>query len=421
MDRLCYFRGGYIAVIFYFVSMISNTAALRASELDLGQTLDGLLLEARQLNPELVAASLDAEAALAAVRGSDSLPDPEFQLESENNGFRGQPGTRTYWIGQEFLLGGKLGLRRSVAISDGERITAKREQTRVDLETRIKFVQAERYRWQATIVMLRDLHQDFVLTERVAAAVSREGRARQADIIRARMASINHQADQSRATAEYRQLDARLNLLLGRGVGQALLPPADFAPMPDSERLQDERLFALMRERNFTLAEQAATVRMGEAQVELAKREWVPNVKLQLGLDESQGRGVTGYEGFLTVNIPLRTERRQGNIAAENSKLSAAKARRDFELLKLESAISEQLIILRTTTGIEALLREEALPQARAGEQSLRRLYQEGAGDLSDVLAAQIERRKTEVEWLKVQSEMRQQLAELERLIGGGI
>lgn len=387
----------------------------------LGASLNGLLSIARQLSPELAAAALDAEAANAAIRGSDSLPDPEFQLESESNGFRGRPGTRTYWIGQEFPLGGKLGLKRTIANSESERMVAVREQTRLDLEARIKTVQAERFRWQATLGLLEDIHRDLKATEEIAGIVYRELRGRQADIIRAQVAVVNHVADQARAAAELKRLNVRLNLLLGRNSSESLAEPKGFADLPDLDSLIEPRLFDIARQRNFGLAAENASIRSGEAQVELAKKDWYPNVKLQWGLDEAQGRGITGYDAFLTVNLPLRTERRQGAISAETSKLGAARSRRDLAVQKLEAELSERLIIYRTTRDIEVLLSEQAIPRARAGEQSLRRAYQEGRGDLADVLTAQTQRRQTEIELFKTQAELRQIWAEIERLAGGDL
>ena len=76
---------------------------------------------------------------------------------------------------------------------------------------------------------------------------------------------------------------------------------------------------------------------------------------------------------------------------------------------------------LQGARNTEALLRRQALPQARATMQSLLAGYSQGKGDLATPIAA--EHRAHDVELLLIKAELDQQmeLAAIERLIGGAL
>lgn len=391
----------------------------------LGQRLADLLTEARRLNPELAAAALDADAAAALVAGSDSLPDPEFQIESEDNTRRrgGDPfpdraGSRTFMVRQSFPLWGKRDLKREIATAEGQRMAAARETVRVELEARVKAVQAERHRARLAANLLREIHDSLTLSARFAEQRYAQLRGRQQDLLKIKVALASHAADVRRAEADVRRADVRMNLLLGREAGMALAAPQGFVELPTADRLQLAALLDLAMTRNPEIAAETASVAASDSQKRLSEKAWLPDVSTAFGVVEERG-SVFAYEATVGVNLPIRFAAREAQIAADGRRAQAARARRELRQRRIEAELAERLIALETLVEIETLLRQDTLPQLRTSERALQSAYREGVAALGEVFEAQIDRQRVELELLKTQAEQREALAEIERLTGG--
>lgn len=415
-----------IAIALAVVGAVSFVSEAQAEDgPTLGRRLPDLLVEARRLNPELAAAALDAEAAAALVGGSDSLPDPEFQIESEDNTRRrnGDPfpdraGSRTFMLRQSFPLWGKRDLRREIASAEGQRMAAARETVRVELEARIKAVQAERHRARLALVLLKEIHESLTLSARFAEQRYTQLRGRQQELLKAKVALAAHAADVRRADADVRRADVRMNLLLGREAGMALAAPQDFVELPAADRLRLAALLDLALARNPEIAGETANIAASDSQKRLSEKAWLPDVSTAFGVVEERG-SVVAYEATVGVNLPLRFAVREAQIAADGRRAEAARARRELRHRRIEAELAERLIALETLIEIEALLRQDTLPQLRTAERALKSAYREGIAALGEVFEAEIDRQRVELELLKTQAEQRETLAEIERLTGG--
>lgn len=89
----------------------------------LGSELSLLLATARSQHPDIAVAALERDMAVARASAADSLADPIFRVEFNDNTrssglLPDQLGYRKYMLEQSFPLGGKRELRRSVADAD---------------------------------------------------------------------------------------------------------------------------------------------------------------------------------------------------------------------------------------------------------------------------------------------------------------
>src|SRR5258708_1272462 len=85
-----------------------------------GSTVGELIALARQLSPELAAAALNAEAAVARITSAGALPDPTGRITTDNLDQRNvsmNGRTTQYRLMQEFPLWGKLDLKRDIPTS----------------------------------------------------------------------------------------------------------------------------------------------------------------------------------------------------------------------------------------------------------------------------------------------------------------
>ncbi len=93
-------------------------------------------------------------------------------------------------------------------------------------------------------------------------------------------------------------------------------------------------------------------------------------------------------------------------------------------------AASEKLRLLKAAEAalasgergaLEALLRKEAMPQARAGFQTVLADYSQGRGELTVAVTAERQVRDVELRLLQAQLDAQVELAAIERLIGGDL
>src|SRR6266404_183611 len=113
-----------------------------------GSTVGELIALARQLSPELAAAALNAEAAVARSTSAGALPDPTGRVTTDNLDQRNvsmNGRTTQYRLMQEFPLWGKLDLKRDIASFEATAAQHRRRSAELELVARVKGVFAARY------------------------------------------------------------------------------------------------------------------------------------------------------------------------------------------------------------------------------------------------------------------------------------
>ncbi|MBS4049271.1 MAG: TolC family protein [Alphaproteobacteria bacterium] len=391
----------------------------------LGSELSPLLATARSQHPEIAIAALERDMAAARASAADSLADPTFRVEFNDNTrssglLPDQLGYRKYMLEQSFPLGGKRDLRRRIADAETADAQSREDQVSNELVARIKAVQAQRHLAQAGLRILSDQRS---LLDRTIEAADRgyaQGRVGQEGALNSRLARNRLETEVARLQGDIRQLDARLNGLLGRETGTALQPPLGLAPMPRPERLQFENLMAEAADRNPQFRQLVARGSGADARRRLADADWVPDVSLGVGTIE-QDFGVRAYEAYITLNIPLRGGLRDAKKSEAIAEQSAVRVRRQAIELDLASNFREMLAGLEAQQRIESLSSGSILSQARAAVTAQLRAYEQGSGGFADLLQAQSRLREVELDGIRAQVEQRRLLAEIERLVGGDL
>jgi cobalt-zinc-cadmium efflux system outer membrane protein len=375
----------------------------------LGSELPLLLATARSQHPDIAFAALERDMAMARASAADSLADPTFRVEFNDNTrssglLPDQLGYRKYMLEQSFPLGGKRDLRRNIADADTADAQARQELVANELVARIKAAQAQRFLAQAG---LRILNEQRGLLDRIVEAADRgyaQGRIGQEGALNSRLARNRLETEIARLQGDVRQFDARLNGLLGRDAGADLQPPLGLAPMPRPERLQFDSLMIEALDRNPQFRQLAARGTGADARRRLADADWVPDVSLGVGTIE-RDLGVRAYEAYVTLNIPLRGGLRDAKKNEAIAEQSAVRVQRQAIELELAATLREMLAGLEAQRRIESLSGGSILSQARAALTAQLRAYEQGSGGFADL----------------VQAEQRRLLAEIERLVGGDL
>ena len=247
-----------------------------------------------------------------------------------------------------------------------------------------------------------------------------QGGGSQADAIQALSEETTAKIEISRLEGERDAVRARINTLVAR--------PAD-APLAEPIRLPSrsttEPVLGMLLERarnaNPVLSAGDAEIEAARARQTLADKAWYPDLTIGAGPLIQTNRQPVGAAATIGFNIPVPWGREASQQREAAAQLSATEQRYDATWLNIQGTLAESLARLKAARNTEDLLRNQALPQARAAMQSLLAGYSQGKGDLAAPIAA--EHRTHDVELLLLKAELDQQveLAAIERLIGGAL
>src|SRR5713226_3351691 len=117
-----------------------------------GATAEDLLARVRTFNPELAAAALDREAAVAKIYPAGALDDPTVNL-TRDQGFR----QTLLTVSQDFPLWGKRRVREEVAEANATAARGREGGVKAELEEQVKMVFAQYYEAAQAIRITRDI------------------------------------------------------------------------------------------------------------------------------------------------------------------------------------------------------------------------------------------------------------------------
>jgi cobalt-zinc-cadmium efflux system outer membrane protein len=397
-------------------------APARAQSADdlLGATVDGLLAAGRRLSPGLRAAALDTAAAAARAGGADALDDPTI---SDSYQYYKDPGVfsaHTIMLSQSFPLWGKRSLRREAALADVDAARGRERATKEEIDEKIKVAYARYYLISRDIAVNREVAE---LARRMRAAASArygQGGGDQTAVIQALGEETTAKTEAVRLEGEKGAARARLNALVGRPGDAPLAEPVRVSPMPTAELVLGA-LVDRARAVNPTLSAGNAAVAAARSRSSLADKAWYPDVTIGGGpLIQTNNRPV-GFAATIGLNIPVPWGREASGQQEAAAQLGATQQRYNAALLEIEGALGEAAAKLRAARATEALLRREAIPQARAMFQTVLANYSQGKGDLTAAITAEHQIHETELRLLQTQLDEQVELAALERLVGGDL
>src|SRR5713226_10083190 len=178
----------YWSIIAGLVSALALTGSADAAPRNApGATAAELIALARQLSPELAAAALTADAAIARITSAGALPDPTLRVGADNLDQRNvsmNGVTTVYRLMQEFPLWGKLDLKRDIASFEATAAQHRRRSAELELVARVKSVFAARYAtFEAMTLTQQSLDTIRTATVNVRDLYS-QGNAAQEDVLR---------------------------------------------------------------------------------------------------------------------------------------------------------------------------------------------------------------------------------------------
>jgi cobalt-zinc-cadmium efflux system outer membrane protein len=355
-------------------------------------SLDRLLAEALETNPEILAAQKRYEAARQRPNQASSLPDPMFSPGYASNGAP-WPGARLgteptsnigFMVSQEFPGPGKRRLRGEIAAKEADAQFQQYEAVRLGVISRIKQVFHRLHHTHVALEVMgrgKDLLTKFL---RISEARYSTGKAIQADIFRAQTQLSLLQTRILRMQQDQRAAAAELNSLLNRRPGSPVGVPVRDAVQPLTATVEEIAATALAFSPAIRRAEQM--IQKNELSVNLARKEFRPDYTIAAGYF-NMGRMPDMFQFRVDIPLPIYSGRKQIPALHEQAHL-LSESRRNYQAARqdLQFRIREAYAQAETSFQLLTLYQDTVLPQARLTADSSLASYETGGADFLSVL-----------------------------------
>ena len=381
---LCFFWALSLAVL--SIEAQTSTSAQKT------MTLEELQQMALRQNPTVRQSAANTQAAEARKKQSGLYPNPIVGYQGEQirgGSFHG--GEQGFFVQQDIVLGGKLGLSRKIFEEELKQATTEAEEQKLRVETNVRMAYIQALAAQQTLELrqnLGKLSNDAVQTSRQLENV---GQADAPDVLESEVEA--QQAQLAVNMAEQNQ--QRIWKALGAVVGNPGLTLMKLeGKIEDTSSVNADELVEKIVNESPAVKIAELGVKRAEADLTRAKREIIPDLELRGGMQQngelvSNGRSV-GLQGFadIGVRIPI-FNRNQGNIAA--TKADGERARREVERIKLvlrERAASVVQSYAFSQFAVDRY-KNQMIPRAEKAYQLYTKKYQDMAAAYPQVLIAQ--------------------------------
>src|SRR5712672_3616982 len=368
-------------------------------------TLEELQQMALQNNPTFAQAAANIQAAEGRKKQSGLYPNPTvgYQGEQIRGGSFGG-GEQGFFVKQDIVLGGKLGLNRKIFDQELKQAEAEADEQKLRVVTNVRMAYIQALAAQQTLELrnkLSKLADDAVETSHQLANV---GQADAPDVLESEVEA--QQAQLAVTMAERNQ--QRVWIALAAVVGDPRLPLMRLeGRLEDISPVNPEELVEKIVNESPAVKIAELGVKRAEASLAREKREPIPDLQLRGGMQQNgellsapNGRSV-GLQGFadVGVRIPL-FNRNQGNIAI--AKADAERARREVERVKLLLRERAARVVQNYTFSQTAVNRykNQMIPRAQKAYEMYSKKYQTMAAAYPQVLIAQRTLMQLEVSYI---------------------
>lgn len=386
-------------------------------------SLQALVEEVRERNPEIRALRNRVKAKEFKAKAEGLLDDPTFKVEIEDIPIErplnlGDSMQTRYTLGQMLPFPGKLSLRERIAFKEALMAEAEAREKELEVIGMLKEVYYEYAFIVESIKITREIKDVLENVLRNAEVRYSLGQMSQQDVIKAQMEISILVNDILTLEAEKDVTQARLNALLNRDT-PSLLPEPEEIPRERID-MSVEELIKRAIDKNPRLRAMAYEIEAQEAMVSLAARNYYPDLMLGIGLIRREGR-FDSWDLMASINIPLW-------LSKYNNQVREAKANRDVSASRLKAEknlktfeVREAVIKVERAERVRRLYETGLLPQAELYFSSTLSGYQTGKVNLLTLLDNERLIKKTKIEYLRSIVDYNKGIASLEKVMGGEI
>jgi cobalt-zinc-cadmium efflux system outer membrane protein len=357
-------------------------------------TLEELEHMALQDNPTFAQSTANIHAAEGRKKQSGLYPNPTIGYQGEQirgGSFHG--GEQGFFIQQDIVLGGKLGLNRKIFDQELKQSQMEGEEQKLRVVTNVRMSYIQALAAQQTLELRQNLSKladDAVETSHQLANV---GEADAPDVLESEVEA--QQAQLAVTMAEQNQ--QRIWKALGAVVGNPGLPlmPLE-GKLEDTPSVNAEELMEKIVNESPAVRIAEIGVKRAEAALAREKRETVPDLQLRGGMQQNgellsqPSGGRVGLQGFADVGVRIPIfNRNQGNVAT--AKADTERAKREVERVKLVMRERAATVVQNYTFSRSAVDRykNQMIPRAQKAYEMYTKKYQDMAAAYPQVLIAQ--------------------------------
>jgi cobalt-zinc-cadmium efflux system outer membrane protein len=355
-------------------------------------TLEDLQQMAVQNNPTFGQSAANIQAAEGRKKQSGLYPNPTIGYQGEQirgGSFHG--GEQGFFVQQDIVLGGKLGLNRQIFDQELKQAETESEEQKLRVTTNVRMSYIQALAAQQTLELrhnLSKLADDAVETSHQLANV---GQADAPDVLESEVEA--QQAQLAVVMAE--KNEQRVWKALAAVVGNPRLPFMRLeGKLEDTPPVNADELVEKIVNESPAVRIAELGVKRAEAALARAKRESVPDLQLRGGMQQNgellpNGRAA-GLQGFADVGVRIPIfNRNQGNVAA--AKADAERAKREVERVKLVLRERAASVVQNYAFAQAAVDRykNEMIPRAQKAYEMYTKKYQAMAAAYPQVLIAQ--------------------------------
>jgi outer membrane protein, heavy metal efflux system len=382
----------FFSLIFLLGAVLARAQAPASEQKTI--TLEELQQMALQNNPTFGQSAANIQAAEGRKKQSGLYPNPTVGYQGEQirgGAFHG--GEEGFFIQQDIVLGGKLGLNRKVFDQELKQAEAEADEQKLRVLTNVRMSYIQGLAAQQTLELRQNLSKLACDAVENSHQLANVGQADAPDVLESEVEA--QQAQLAVTMAEKNQ--QRVWTALAAVVGNPRLPLMRLdGKIEDIPPVNPEELVEKIVNESPAVKIAELGVKRAEAALVREKREPIPDLQLRGGmqhngelLSEPNGRSV-GLQGFATVGVTIPIfNRNQGNIAT--AKADAERAKREVERVKLllrERAASVVQTYTFAQTAVDRY-KNEMIPRAQKAYEMYIKKYQAMAAAYPQVLIAQ--------------------------------
>lgn len=416
-----------VILLFVMFSFSARIAWAEEAEAVSSQTLELIISQALDQNPELKANEARWETYIQQARQAGSLEDPMLMLRAQNllvryplEFDREVMTAKVIGVSQMVPFFGKRDLQREIARQDAEASRWVLEERKIELTKMVKeawyqllFVDRSLEIVEKNIGVLDDLN-------RLSETLFSVGQGLQQDVLKAQVERSKMEEMRISLGQQRRSLEISLNILRFMPADTKITPAAPLEltdPPLDAIHLEELAISSRPRLKEIAAAEERAR----SAQM-LAEKEFYPDATFTLEyMQRDPAMGAPGddmYAAGVTFNLPVQRDRRHAMAAEAAAELRMAQAERDMTINQIRQGIADALARLDRAKRLASLYTQSIIPQADQALQSAMASYGTGKVDFPAVLDSQTALFTFEREGIEAIADHQMQLAALEAAIG---
>jgi outer membrane protein, heavy metal efflux system len=380
-------------------------------------SVEQLVAEVQARNPSLQAASAAWRAAAERYPQQVSLDDPMFEYMIGPRGVGAMDGGG--WmvqLSQRYPWPGKRQLRGDAAASEAEAMQGDIGDTRLRLAESARMAFYDYYLVRRLTEVNDSTRKLLTQFRQIATTRYQVGQATEQDVLQTDVELATLQGRGTELSRNERVAKARINTLLHRPPEVPLPPPPAKLALPDSLPESAALQESAARSRPDLFA-QCARIRTEEANLELAYRDYYPDLDVRAKYDAFMPEDMRAQVG-MAVNVPIRYQRRSAAVREACDRLQ--QRRWEYQNLVDQVHFEVQSAWDRASQAREVvrLYQEKTLPAAERNLESAQANYTTGKIDFLRLIDAERQLNTQRENYHQAVAEYHQRLAELERAVG---